>query len=320
MEKRTLGRSGIEVSALGLGCWAIGGPFWRNGVACGWGEVDDQDSLRAIQYALDQGITFFDTADVYGAGHSERILGQALAGHRGTVVVATKFGNVFEEATRQVTGRDVSPNYIKAACEASLARLNTDYIDLYQLHPKEAELETAAQILTVLEELVSAGKIRYYGWSTDNPARARFFAQGEHCTAIQHNLNIFEDNPAMLAVCEEENLASINRGPLARGVLTGKFSPASTFSKDDVRYRWNFKEGEQAARLEQLQLLKDILVRDGRTLTQGALGWIWGKSSHTIPITGFKSVAQVEENVGAMKFGKLRAAQMEEIARRMGVH
>ena len=126
MFTRYLGRSGIAVSAMGLGCWAIGGPIWRDGEPRGWGDVDDAESIRAIHRALELGITFFDTADVYGAGHSERILGRALAARRAQVVIATKFGNTFDEATRTGTGSDASPAYIRRACDASLRRLQTD--------------------------------------------------------------------------------------------------------------------------------------------------------------------------------------------------
>ncbi len=127
MFTRTLGRSEIVVSAVGMGCWAIGGPFWRGDTPVGWGQVDDAESTRAIHRALDLGVTFFDTADVYGAGHSERVLGAALGGRRGEVVIATKFGNVFDEETRAITGADQSPAFIRQACEASLRRLGTDY-------------------------------------------------------------------------------------------------------------------------------------------------------------------------------------------------
>ena len=125
---RKLGRSGIEVSALGMGCWAIGGPFWSGTTPHGWGEVDDAESERAIHRAIDLGATFFDTANVYGAGHSERVLGRALAGQRQRVVIATKFNAVFDESTRQVTGADASPAGIRRACDESLRRLKTDYI------------------------------------------------------------------------------------------------------------------------------------------------------------------------------------------------
>src|SRR5450759_4585037 len=132
--KRTLGRSGIEVSALGMGCWAIGGPYWSGETPNGWGEVDDEESIRAIHKAIELGINLFDTANVYGAGHSERVLGRAFEGRRTQVVIATKFNAVFDETSRQVTGSDTTPAGIRAACEASLHRLNTDYIDLYQFH------------------------------------------------------------------------------------------------------------------------------------------------------------------------------------------
>ena len=143
MLTRTLGRSGIKISAMGLGCWAIGGPFWRNGEPVGWGNVNDDESTKAIQRALEMGITFFDTAAVYGCGHSERVLGQALATRREKVIIATKFGQVFNEDTRQVTGYDTSPEAIVKECENSLRRLNTDYIDLYQCHVKDVNKEHA---------------------------------------------------------------------------------------------------------------------------------------------------------------------------------
>jgi aryl-alcohol dehydrogenase-like predicted oxidoreductase len=148
MFMRQLGRSGVQVSALGLGCWAIGGPYWENGQPRGWGQIDDDEALRAIQRGLDLGVTFFDTADTYGAGHSERLLGRALAGKRDRVVIATKFGFMFDEATRQVIGRDASPAYIRRACAASLKRLNTDYIDLYQFHLGDYGLKEAGTVLT----------------------------------------------------------------------------------------------------------------------------------------------------------------------------
>jgi aryl-alcohol dehydrogenase-like predicted oxidoreductase len=250
---------------------------------------------------------------VYGAGHSEVILGHALAGERDQVVIATKFGNVFNETTRQVTGRNYKREYIRKACEASLGRLKTDYIDLYQLHPKEVNLHDAEEVGETLEELVSEGKIRYYGWSTDDPDSAKWFITGAHYTSVQHNLNLFEDNQAMLEVCETLNLASVNRGPLARGILTGKFTRESRIPSNDVRNKWDFKSGLQAKRIKQLKELRDILTRDGRTLTQAAIGWLWARSSKTIPIPGFKSVKQVEESFGTVRFGQLSEQQMRDI-------
>jgi len=315
---RVLGRSGITVSGLGMGCWAIGGPAWRDGKPIGWGDVDDTESARAIHRALELGVTLFDTADIYGAGHSERILGQALAGQRGQVVIASKFGQRFDEDSRQAIGRDASPAYIRRACEASLRRLNTDHLDLYQFHIGDYDLERAAEVRETLEDLVAAGKIRTYGWSTDDPARARVFAEGPHCAAIQQRLNIFEGNAETLAVCEAANLASLNRGPLAMGLLTGKFTADSTIPENDVRFGWDFRAGTQAERLQKLDTLRAVLTEGGRTLAQAALAWLWARSEQTIPIPGFKTAAQVQENAAALRFGPLPPAQMDEIERIMG--
>ncbi|MBM4461251.1 MAG: aldo/keto reductase [Chloroflexi bacterium] len=315
---RTLGRSGIAVSGLGMGCWAIGGPAWRDGRPIGWGDVDDAESVRAIHTALDLGVTLFDTADIYGAGHSERILGQALEGRRDQVVIATKFGQLFDEATRQAIGRDASPAHIRRACDASLRRLKTDYLDLYQFHIGDYDLAQAVEVRETLEELVAAGKIRAYGWSTDDPARARLFAEGPGCAAIQQRLNIFDGNPETLAVCEAANLGSLNRGPLAMGLLTGKFTADSTLPENDVRFGWDFKAGTQAERLQKLAALRDVLTQDGRTLAQAALGWLWARSGVTIPIPGFKTVGQVAENAAALRRGPLTVEQMQEVEQILG--
>ena len=310
---RSLGRSGIQVSAMGMGCWAIGGPFWKNGQPVGWGNVDDDESIRSIQRALDLGITFFDTAAVYGCGHSERVLGKAIAGRRGQVVLATKFGQVFDEATRQVKGYDTRPERIRQEVEDSLRRLNTEVIDLYQLHVKDVAPEQALVVRDTLEELVAAGKIRFYGWSTDAPASARLFAEGPHCTAIQQQLNILEGNAETLAVCEQFNLASINRGPLGMGLLTGKFTAETQIPADDVRSRRPALQEDRANRLQKLEKIRGLLTRDGRSLAQGALGWLWARSENTLPIPGFKTIKQIEENVAAASFGPLTREQMNQI-------
>ncbi|MBN2602175.1 MAG: aldo/keto reductase [Candidatus Marinimicrobia bacterium] len=318
--KRLLGRSGIEISAMGLGCWAIGGPFWEGETPHGWGDVDDNESIRAIHAALDMGITFFDTANVYGAGHSEKVLGKALDKRRSSVVIATKFTAVFDEVTRQVTGSDVTPDGIRSACEESLRRLNTDYIDLYQFHDNGYPADKALPVRETLEELVEAGKIRAYGWSTDFPDRARVFAEGKNCTSIQLQLNVLDDNPEVLDVCEQHNLAAINRGPLAMGILTGKYSAATKAAVNDVRgekapdWMKYFKDGKPNPEwLEKREAVKKILSSEGRSVSQGALAWLWARSPKTIPIPGFRTVKQVEENARAMEFGPLTTEQMSKI-------
>ena len=322
---RKLGRSGIEVSALGMGCWAIGGPFWEKGTPHGWGEVDDNESLRAIQRALDLGVNFFDTANVYGAGHSERILGKAFAGKRQDVVIATKFNALFDEATREVTGSSCAPADIRQACEDSLSRLNTDYIDLYQFHDNGYPADKAEPVRETLEELVKDGKIRAYGWSTDFPDRAEVFAQGEHCATVQLELNVLDDNPTVITICEKYNLAAINRGPLAMGLLTGKYNANTKPSTDDVRgekspeWMKYFKDGKPSPEyLKKIEAVREILTSNGRTLPQGALAWLWARSEQTLPIPGFRTVKQVEENCGAMDFGPLASEQMQEIEAILG--
>lgn len=319
---RPLGRSGIQVSAMGMGCWAIGGPFWRGDVPVGWGEVDDDESIRAVQACIDSGVNFFDTADVYGTGHSERVLAKALKGHRAQVVIATKFGNVFDEASRMITGGEASPEHILRACEASLKRLETDYIDLYQFHLGGYPADQAAVVRETLEELVRAGKIRFYGWSTDNPDSARIFAEGEHCTAAQFQMNVLDDAPGMVSVCEELDLGGINRGPLAMGLLTGKYDLDSRLAANDVRGEHSpewmkyFVNGRpNPAWLEKVQAVGEILTSQGRTLAQGALAWLWGRSQVTVPIPGIRTVAQAEENCQAMLSGPLNRDQMDEIDR-----
>ncbi|CAM5745476.1 putative Perakine reductase [Streptomyces afghaniensis 772] len=323
---RQLGRGGIEVSALGFGCWAIGGE-WQDpdGQPLGWGKVDDEESVRAVRRALDLGVTFFDTADTYGAGHSERVLGRALGKRRADVVVATKWGNVFDEDTRTRTGSDASPAYLRRALTASLDRLGTDYVDLYQFHLSDADTEQAALLRDACEELVREGLIRAYAWSTDDPARAAVFAEGPHCAAVQHTLNVLQDAPAMIRLCEEAGLASINRSPLAMGLLTGKRRARQPLEAGDIRSRppaWlqGFGDGSGADPewLARIDALRDVLTSEGRTLGQGALAWLWARSPRTIPIPGFRSVAQAEENAGALEKGALTGEQLAEVDRLLG--
>ena len=320
MFKRRLGRSNLEVSAMGLGCWAMGGPWdWLEADGSkepeGWGQVDDAESIRAIHYALDAGINLFDTAANYGCGHSEKILSQALAGRRDKVIVATKFGYLVDEEKRIVSEtKDIVP-HIRQECEDSLRRLKTDYIDLYQFHKDDYPPEKAAEVRDVLERLVEEGKIRWYGWSTINPEGARVFAQGQHCTAIQHWMNMGTDMPEMLAVCEKNDQASIIRSPLGSGNLTGKFNSETIFPKDDMRSPWNMRAEWWTQRFQRIETVRKIFANTGevRTLAQIALAWIWTRSERTIPIPGFKTVAQVKENIQAMEFSLLSSEQMKKI-------
>src|SRR5512134_289171 len=265
VSQRTLGRSGLQVSPMGLGCWAIGGTwYWLDGPG-GWGDIDDEESIRAIHTALDLGINFFDTAANYGTGHSERVLALALAGKRDQAILATKFGFNVNEIEKQVTFRkDDHLLHVRDECEASLRRLNTDVIDLYQLHVWDYPIEKAPAMVHLLESLVSEGKIRYYGWSTDSVEGARVFAQGKHCAAIQHDLNVILDAPEMLKLCEELNLASVNRSALARGALSGKYTKDTAFPQNDVRTDPWSRDHFFTPTLNQLDAIRDILTSNGR--------------------------------------------------------
>jgi aryl-alcohol dehydrogenase-like predicted oxidoreductase len=327
MFKRRLGKSDIKVSALGVGCITIGGPWartHRGGAVFYPGKVDDDETIRAIHRALDLGVNFFDTAANYGAGRSERILGRAIADRRDKIVLTTKFGYLVDEE-HNVTdfyggdeNSDEVPRNVHKDCEASLRRLGTDYIDLYLFHVGGYSPSKAAKVRDTLEELVAEGKIRVYGWSTDNPEGARVFAQGEHCVAIEHQFNVMDDAPEMLAVCDQFDLASINHSPLAAGLLTGKYYVNSRFPEDDRRSSAYYQDNWVTPILGRLDAIRDVLTSDGRTLAQGALGWIWARSEHTIPIPGFKTVAQVEENIEAMEFGPLSNEQMRQIDELLG--
>ena len=329
MLTRTLGKSGIEVIALGMGCWAIGGPWtWAQPEAeaypAGVGKTEDKESIYSIHAGLDAGITLFDTAANYGAGHSEVVLGKALKGRRQDVVIATKFGYFVDEEKKNVLPYDGDEengdivSRLRADCKASLKRLETDVIDVYQLHVWVYDLEKSDAVREDLEALVREGKIRTYGWSTDRLDAVQRFAEGPNCGVVQQQVNVFDGNLELLRACDELNLGSLNRGPLGMGILTGKFTPETTFGSDDVRAsaQWfaGLKDGKPNPEwLKRLEAIREILTSNGRTLAQGALAWIWGASERTVPIPGFKNVKLVEVNAGAMQFGPLTPDQMNEI-------
>jgi aryl-alcohol dehydrogenase-like predicted oxidoreductase len=255
----------------------------------------------------------------YGAGHSERLLARALEGKREQVVIATKFGFLVDEAKKNIRVDDsVLVSNIRADCERSLDRLNTDYIDVYQLHQGGLDPEAAPDVMRVLEELVAEGKIRWYGWSTDHPDRAAIFAEGEHCTSIQFDLNVFRDNIETRRIIRENGLAGINKSPLNRGILTGKFDADSDFPENDIRHGLNFKEGVGAERLAQLEKVREIMTANGHSLAQASLAYIWALDENMVPIPGFRSVAQVTENARAMELGPLSQEQVREIRSTLG--
>jgi aryl-alcohol dehydrogenase-like predicted oxidoreductase len=314
MEFRILGKSGIKVSPLGLGTARMAGLGWRDDLAPPDPSQARRDGVRQIQAAVDLGVTLFDTADNYGQGFSETVLGEALHGRRDGIVVVTKFGE--DPIPDQEDPWSLDAGAVRRACEASLRRLQVESIDLYLLHRRDYPLERAPEMMKVLEDLVRAGMIRYYGWSTDDVERAALFARGEHCIAIEHRLNIFNDNPAMLDLCCEHDLASLNRVPLLMGVLTGRWSRETELPEGDRRAGW-FEDGEFLKVLARAQEIEPYMTVDGRSYVQGALGWIWARSPLTIPVPGFRNLEQIRTLVGAQEFGPLPSDAMQAIAERV---
>ena len=310
--------NGKTIPRLGMGCWAIGGPFYAGDVPLGWGEVDDNESITAVHRALDLGIRFFDTASNYGAGHSEEVLGRALEGSL-DVTIATKFGFATDPATKQATGAFADEAFIRASVETSLRRLKRERIDLLQFHLNDFDPAASDAVFDVLERLKTEGKIDAFGWSTDFPNRADRHAKRDGFVAVQHNINVLSPAAELLAVIKKHGLISIGRGPLAMGLLSGKFSADKAIGEKDVRgaaldWMIYFKDGRAAPEFARmLDAVRELLRTDGRTLSQGALAWLWAKYERTLPIPGFRTVAQVEENAGALDKGPLPKAVADEI-------
>ncbi len=309
---------------IGLGTWAIGGPFFSGsghtgtkGAPLGYGQVDDNASTRALHAALEHGVKLIDTADVYGTGHAERIIGQALKGKRDKIILATKFGKTYDEASQTLTGERADRVYIRQAVEASLRRLGTDCIDLYQFHNGDHPIAQAEEVADTLEALRKEGLIRHYGWSTDDPARARAFPGS---AAFQFRLNVLADAPGMISLCDES--LGLARLPLAMGALSGKFNAATSLPADDIRARppaWLdfLTAGGQPkpAWQNRLNAIREILTSRGRTLAQGALCWVIARHPNVVAIPGCRTEAQLTENLRAAVIGPLTPEQMAEIDR-----
>lgn len=318
--KRNLGKSNIKVSAIGLGCFPLGGLFYHKGEPWSHGHVDEKVGIEAIKRGLDLGINLFDTSDVYGCGKSEKLLGKAIKDRREEVIIATKFSSVWDmnsgdpKVPCQSTGeKNITPEYIKKACQESLERLQTDYIDIYQLHWSSMEVEKAPDVREVLEELVNEGLIRTFGWSTDSIERAKAFADSKDCSSMQFSINFTRENRPMLELLDEYNLGGLIRTPLGMGILLGKYNEKSKAAKDHYLQRVDFSSEGYAKTFKAVDKVKELLTNDGRSLAQAALGYILAKHERIIPIPGFKNVKQVEDNAKAMELGPLSNKLVEQI-------
>jgi aryl-alcohol dehydrogenase-like predicted oxidoreductase len=312
MKARVLGKTKIKANTIGMGCWAIGGPFYhRGGRIISYGQVKDDESIKALERGIEMGVNLFDTANNYGGGRSEKVLGMALKGRRDDFVIATKFGTTWDfdsgdpEVPQRLTGRDITPEGIRKACEISLENLQTSYIDFYQVHSGNMTPEEAVIVVDTLEELVSEGKIRFYGWSTDHPDRGAMLAHGKHFAGTQFRLNMIHSNNEMLRLLDEKKGFGLIKNPLSGGLLTGKYKDDSKVPRDHNWHGRDFTEGRIGQTRKILEELRELLVNEGRTLVQASLGYIIAKHDRIIPIPGFKTVKQAEENSTVIEQGPL---------------
>ncbi|MEL7274739.1 MAG: aldo/keto reductase [Pseudomonadota bacterium] len=310
-----------EITPLGMGCWPIGGPmFDAQGQPLGYTNSDDAESIRTIHAALAGGVTLFDTAAAYGAGHAERLLAKALK-NRPDALIVTKIGIAIDEGTKQLTGDEIDPNTVLPALERCLQRLERDCIDLLLLHQNGLPVPQAEAIFDEMEKAVAAGKIRSYGWSTDFSKSVSATAGRDNFVAVEHALNVLVNPSAIQSTVRDHGLTALIRSPLAMGLLTGKYGPDAVMPADDIRSTAAPKmpyfsdARSNPAMLAQLDAVKAVLTSSGRTLAQGALAWLWAKGSHNIPVPGARTVDQIEGLVGALAHGPLTAAEMEQIER-----
>jgi len=292
---RVLGETGIRVSEVGFGAWAIGGPVDLFGIPVGWGKVDDRESEAAIQRALDLGVNFFDTADVYGSGHSEELIGHCLEGKE--CVIATKGGNA---RTEKGAIKDFSTPHIRAAIEGSLRRLKRDSIDVYQLHNPSPGIWQADEVFSLLEQVKKEGKIRARGVSISAIDEGIHLIKTGKVDCLQVLLNILNQEPAkeLLPLAEEYGIGIIVRVPIAAGLLTGKFNKDHQFPGDDNRKNYLTRKRFEEV-IGKVAHLKELTDHTGYTLAQVALNFLLKFSAVSTIIPGAKTPAQVEQNVSA---------------------
>jgi len=298
MHYRKLGKTDITVSEIGFGAWAIGGRADVGGTPFGWGRTNDEDSLAAIRRARELGVTFFDTADSYGFGRSESLLGIVLSRKRQDVVIATKVGVSRDSEGRLI--KDFSRAHISLAVDGSLKRLRTDYIDLYQLHNPTLEELRRDDIHEAMDRLQEVGKIRYWGVSVTTPEEGIEIIHRGWGYALQVLYNILNQAPAkeLLPLAKSKGYGVIARVPLASGLLSGKFRPDSTFATDDVRQ--NFLTPKRLEEvIPRVDEAKSIIGGTARSLAEGALRFVLANDAVSSVIPGAKNMRQVEMNVAA---------------------
>ncbi|MCU9615131.1 aldo/keto reductase [Caldibacillus lycopersici] len=312
MKYRNLGSTDLSISALSFGTWAIGGS---------WGRTNDEEAIKGLQRAMELGVNFFDTADVYGDGHSEELLAKATKGKADEIYIATKFcraGDINDP-------ENYSEQTVRKYVEGSLKRLQRETIDLYQIHCPPFEILKNTNVFEVLDTLQKEGKIRYYGVSVETVEEGLFCLENPNVRSLQVIFNLFRQKPleALFPAAKEKGVGILARVPLASGLLTGKFKKNASFEKDDHRnFNRNgeqFNVGETFAGIafekgvELAEKLQWIAENRGN-MTRAALRWILDQEAVTSAIPGFKNVTQIEDNLAAIEVPSFSSAELERLA------
>jgi aryl-alcohol dehydrogenase-like predicted oxidoreductase len=313
MNYRELGNTGIKISEVSLGTWAIGGS---------WGKTSDAEALKTLEYAIDQGVNFFDTADVYGDGHSEELLAKATKGKEDEIYIATKFcrqGDIFDP-------QNYSYEKVKSYCEDSLRRLNREAIDLYQIHCPATEILKDGSVFEVLDRLKEEGKIRHYGVSVETVEEGLISLKNPNVKSLQIIFNMFRQKPLeeLIPQAYQKGVGLLIRLPLASGLLTGKFSPDHVFEEDDHR---NFNENGEAFNVGEtfaglgfkkgVELADQLkwIGEDRSSMASASLRWILDQKEITAVIPGFKNLQQVQSNLSALETKPFSEEEQQRLQR-----